>query len=481
MNYRRTDHHVHVSISTGLGKKIPYHRFDINKGLGLLIDNGSLKSRLFKLYLHALTSHCLPDSLTGRTGTEEALHGLTLPSTRSYLSLDTEHVEQLKLFAKLTPARDYHPKGSKFMQTTSWENLSPLSHHESYVKEARLMLYQAETFQVFQPGVDAKYKIEQRGARELRHRAAIRNAFFRVHPFGAEKFTTSNDAKYQEARDSVPNSPHEHEACYIATLVEKWSCRLDPFNDLLQQIQTWGSHFLGPQPDFECGFDKQWLDAPSRFMPQHWCSIQVFLSSSNATKDKFAISVFLGNLAQSKWGNIPLVHTLLALATAPALRGVKPPPYENFDLSKGFEPDKTKLTSILESCKVSFEESPEKRMSRLPRERDEDFNDRRMSAYQAATKLQVSKCLRALMQQWPSKDVTCPQTVDIKSHLPGLKLHIEEIRDLFENWHKNFEFQTYIQGTFTKQFLQDFPLLSLASMARISRHLAVKLLDRPHD
>ena len=103
VSFRPIEHHVQVSISTGLNDKIAYHQFVIDKDLGLLIDNGNLRSRLFKLYLHALTAYCLPDPLTSRTGTEEALHGLRLASTRSFLSLSQEHVEQLKLFAKLTP------------------------------------------------------------------------------------------------------------------------------------------------------------------------------------------------------------------------------------------------------------------------------------------------------------------------------------------------------------------------------------------
>jgi hypothetical protein len=180
-------------------------------------------------------------------------------------------------------------------------------------------------------------------------------------------------------------------------------------------------------------------------MSQYWCSIQLFLSKSDPTRDKFGITIFLANLAHSKHGNIPLVHTLLALATAPALRNVQPPAYEHFDLSKGFEPDKPRLSRILEACKVSFEESPERRIVRLPNEPDYDLIDRREAAYQAATKLQVNKCLNALMHQWPSKDIIFPQTPEIKTYLPGLKTFIDDIRSLFETWHKNLEFQNYIQ------------------------------------
>jgi hypothetical protein len=178
------------------------------------------------------------------------------------------------------------------------------------------------------------------------------------------------------------------------------ACRLNPYNDLLHHIQTWGSVILGPQTTFEFNFDKKWLEAPSRFLPQYFCSMQSFLSKSDA-RDKFAITIFLANLAHSKHGNIPLVYTLLAFATAPALRNVQPPAYEQFDLSKGFEPDKPKLRRILEACKISFAESPERRISRFPNEPDRDFLNRREADYEAATKLQVNKCLNALIRQWP--------------------------------------------------------------------------------
>ncbi|KUJ20152.1 uncharacterized protein LY89DRAFT_716588 [Mollisia scopiformis] len=444
VSYHRRKHHVQVSIYTGLSDKIPYHQFVIDKDLGLLIDNGNLRSRLFKLYLHALTSHCLPDPLTSRTGSEEALHGLRLASTRSFLSLDPEHVELLRCFAKLTPSRTFYPKGSKFMQTVNWEDLSPLSHHEGFVTEAHSMLLQAESFQVFQPSLDTKYKIE-RGPRELRQRAAIRSACYRVHPFGAECFDASYDATYNSTRDAIPNSSREREACYIATMVDKWSCRLDPYNDLFHQIQMWGSFFHGPQSDFRLDFSKRWMETPSSFMPQYWCSIQSLLSKSDATRDKLQITIFLANLASSRHDNAPLIHTLLALATAPALRHIQPPPYAHFDFSRGFEPEKSKVSAIIEGCKVSFENSPESRIDRLPEESDFYFLDRRQAAYQAATKLQVSKCLNALMRQWPSKDVIPPRTLDTETYLPLLSNSMGNIRSLFETCHKNFEFRQYIE------------------------------------
>jgi hypothetical protein len=82
--------------------------------------------------------------------------------------------------------------------------------------------------------------------------------------------------------------------------------------------------------------------------------------------------------------------------------------------------------------KVSFEESPERLIVWHPNELDDDLMDRREAAYQAATKLQLNKCLNSLMRQWPSKDITRPLSPEIKTYLPGLEAGIEDIRDLFE-------------------------------------------------
>ena len=51
------------------------HPLATDDKLGMLADTGSFPSKLYFCWLHALTSHCLPDFLTGRTGTEECWTG----------------------------------------------------------------------------------------------------------------------------------------------------------------------------------------------------------------------------------------------------------------------------------------------------------------------------------------------------------------------------------------------------------------------
>ena len=110
VSYKQADDHVCVSVDTSSVKIVSYHHFQVDSQLGRLVDNGSLRSRLYRAYLHALTSACLPDELTGRTGTEEALHTLAQASTQSFFTLEGSEVNLLKDISRLSPGRIYYPK-----------------------------------------------------------------------------------------------------------------------------------------------------------------------------------------------------------------------------------------------------------------------------------------------------------------------------------------------------------------------------------
>jgi len=109
-------HHVRVTIDTASATQVKYHAYNIDGQLGRLVDNGRLQSRLFRLYLHATTLHCQVDKLTGRTGTEEALYGLSSAATRSFVELEPTDIELLDKLARLTPGRAFYPKHLQVMQ-----------------------------------------------------------------------------------------------------------------------------------------------------------------------------------------------------------------------------------------------------------------------------------------------------------------------------------------------------------------------------
>ena len=71
------------------------------------------KASRFLCLLHAITSHCLPDQLTGLTGTEQALAILDSAAVKSFDQLSEANMELLASIADLTPPETTTHKDSK--------------------------------------------------------------------------------------------------------------------------------------------------------------------------------------------------------------------------------------------------------------------------------------------------------------------------------------------------------------------------------
>ncbi|KAF3180505.1 hypothetical protein EYR41_007849 [Orbilia oligospora] len=100
---KRYDDFTQVSVN----RAESYQAYTVDKRLGRLVGNGSITSRLYQLYLHAVTSSpsCQVDILTGRTGTEEAASLLASGAVKSFQELDKVDIQLLHLIAHLTPHR----------------------------------------------------------------------------------------------------------------------------------------------------------------------------------------------------------------------------------------------------------------------------------------------------------------------------------------------------------------------------------------
>ncbi|KAK4892491.1 hypothetical protein LTR27_008955 [Elasticomyces elasticus] len=115
--------HTRVSIQKkDLGSIGNFHTFQIDMMLGRLVGNGDIQSKLFLAYLHALTAYPLPDALTRKTGTEQALSMLRSADVRSFDRLTTENADLLGDIAALTLVRDYYPANERVMQTVKWSS-----------------------------------------------------------------------------------------------------------------------------------------------------------------------------------------------------------------------------------------------------------------------------------------------------------------------------------------------------------------------
>ncbi|RFU36269.1 hypothetical protein B7463_g125, partial [Scytalidium lignicola] len=439
-------YHVQVTIDTSSVPQVRYHSYRIDNQLGRLIDNGSLQSRLFRLYLHALTSHCLVDQLTGRTGTEEALHGLAGAATFSFIHLDPVDIELLGQLTMLTPNREYYPNHLQVMQQVDWLNLSPLSQHPAFHRQVELVFSHAESLQVFQERPEPFHDLDSRGESFLHKRANIRDSAFRVHGFGAEDFTIDYDIVYA-SRDHVINSDRELQTCYTAKLVDEWSTRLSPCPKLLFEIESWGKIIQGPiiENDLIVGLDLLWLDKPAKIFPDYWCTLHTFLSSSISTRDKHKIMVLLSTLSYSQYAKQELVHTLLAFATIPELRTIQAPRDLEFQLKEGYRPVQQKLVSMMKRHTRQFEECPESHLDAFPYEDLDDADDRRRKEYQDAKEKQIKLFVEELESQWPTATLSKPGNTSYSTYIL-VQQAIESANICFQSWYRNSQFQKFINN-----------------------------------
>ena len=437
--------HIRVNIDTPT-QHVSYHLYSIDSRIGRLVDNGNLKSKLFKCYLHAVTAHCLIDELTGRTGTEEALAILASPSVRSFVSLDEMEIDLLMLIGRLTPTRRYYPSRLRVMQEVEWKNLPPLAQHVSFHLSVRAIFEQARESSFFHDMPTELPPLDICGDRRLLERAAIRDSSFRVHGFGIENHTTDLDVPYI-ARDSVSDTGRESQVYRIAKLVDDWPASLRGHSHLLQEIESWKRPLAGCRTadHFPLGFDTKWLEPPAEHLAADWCTLHNTLSSSVVDRDKYRIMVFLSTLTYSQLWEQELVQTLLAFATVPKLRAKSSPDFSLFQLSFGYSPNKEQLTDVIQNSCRPFRSCPEFDLPQGPHETSSEAVQRRKDGYETALAEQIGLFADALLDQWPSANVHNPEGHNFRTYI-SVDRATESSRQWFQTWYQNARFKQWVDG-----------------------------------
>ncbi|KAK5313779.1 hypothetical protein LTR93_010776 [Exophiala xenobiotica] len=180
------DDHAETTVSPSSSEKINYMVYDIDMHLGRVIGHQSTLKSLYTSYLHAVTSSCFPDMLTGRTGTEEALAVFGQASMYSFATLGQTEKWLLSLLAALTPKREYYPKQLKVMQEVKWnKSLSLFSQHPRFRSAVENMLAHEHILNMFHDGCKRNTPLPASDA-HLLMRGAQHDAQIRVCDLGPE-------------------------------------------------------------------------------------------------------------------------------------------------------------------------------------------------------------------------------------------------------------------------------------------------------
>lgn len=411
--------HVITTIDTMSTMRVVYHAYDVDTKLGRLVGSGSLRSRLYKIYLHAITSYCLPDPLTKRTGTEEALTELRSAATWSFQKLESAEIEMLKNIAALTPTRAYHPRNLAFMQSVTWsKHMHPLAQHEEYYEIISKIFEHDRNFDVFRE--DKKVKFPGGGNMHLLQRAGIRNAIYRPEEFGGSRVRETEDIIYK-SRDA-PTSP-EARVCSVARLVDTWSTTLSVHDNLLALLQSCGSVY-GPSEgeSVRIGYSPRWLKID---LGEVWISLYASLRKCSQDQSKYQVMFLLATMAFTDT-DMKTIHTLLSFATAGGFRDIHPPKHSYYNLADGFELNRSSIVKKIKSHHIDFLISPEIELPIQAEESSAQRDTRRrkvsslaiihhcdsnssLEAFDAVVDQQAQILAGVLMTQWPTIKPQAPE------------------------------------------------------------------------
>jgi hypothetical protein len=315
-----------------------WNEYTIDTDLRCLRGNTTLKSKMLQCYLHALTSHCLPDPLLGRTGTEEALYMLQGAGCRSFQRLDPESANLLCWIEELSPGRSY-VGGSTDLQSMvnmKWNELPALSQHHDFSWMARSLFEHAYTLEDLYD--------RPRRFRSLDHnltllnRTAYRNkVYYPSDLHTAEPSSSPYDIEYR-SRD-VPNpSTGENVAYRTSWSILNSQPSLDhALPELWDLMNSWDS--LGPaRREISLRYNRYWLEfdaARDWFAIYDLCRKSVHRNGRNL-KIELSFSLSAGAYTESQYSHI--IPSIIIFALDERFYHLNPPPYPSYTLSDGLFP-----------------------------------------------------------------------------------------------------------------------------------------------
>ncbi|KAL8688747.1 MAG: hypothetical protein Q9224_004808, partial [Gallowayella concinna] len=425
VSVRRRGDHLAVSVKTE-GRNVYCLRYQHDAILHRLVGDGSITSRLYQAYLHALTSYTLPDPLTGYLGTEQSLKLLEEQSLRCCKPLESAEIDMLNCIAALTPHRVFYPPHLRVMQQITWHNvLSPLAQHNDFATLAAKILAHGEEFCMFYQDLLTNESLESRGDEALLQRAKIRNSTYLNVDFGGNEWNTDHDYEYA-ARDSELPSARSVRVYTMSSNVMRWRGALLVRSQLAATWKSWG-RVDGFNLDFD--LSQPISELLTLDLASTWGSLYRLCRSATREESVYKVLFLFAQISYgSRVTTLNDLMILLAFATNPVLHCLQPfPNYQAYTLSNGSVPTDYKLEFTVNQYVMPYT-PPRSDMSIS--ESKQDYAD-----YENLSAANVRTAVTFFLNQWPT-----PQPASITaSSVKWLKTEglQNPVNNLFAESYKN--------------------------------------------
>jgi hypothetical protein len=381
-----------VSIATGSEQHVPWHEYTIDTSLGCVTGNTSLHSKLYQCYLHALTSHCLPDPLLGHTGTEEALYILHSASCRSFQRLDVHEAGLLELICDLTPDRHYYPLHLRSMATVKWKSLPALSQHHDFFRIVCSLFDHAQALEALydQPAIFETVKRNE----TLLTRAASRNKLYYPSDLQSSDQPSSPDDVIYRSRDISDLGNAEHVAFQTSWSIWNNQLSVDYWSpNLWNLMNSWGS--LGPSDGkVSLRYSRYWLEFDAS---QDWFVIYDLCRKAvngNGQDMKFKLCFSLPAAAYSKSKYKDAIPFIIVFALDKSCRDLSPPPDRSYTLSDGIAPTRQHIEMLVSQSTLPINSTPVCSSEGTKKQKKAEYN--------AAIRSNSTLFAKSILHCWPN-------------------------------------------------------------------------------
>ncbi|TGJ86351.1 hypothetical protein E0Z10_g2449 [Xylaria hypoxylon] len=452
-NILHHDNSGHIRVTIDKASSTKTQTYEIDRRLGRIIDNGTMTSKLVLAYLHGLTSFCLPDPLTGSTGTNAALGILRSAAVRSFPTVKQEDVDLLVNIANLAPGREYYPAYLKEMETVHWSpKLGFLAQHIEYYECVNSLFEHFRRSNLFRPEHCVKFPNLRGIDKILLQREKNRSAVVRAWDFGAEYYTQKYDEVYS-SRDLSQNSKEALKALSLSSMIFQGQVKpQEPMRGdighhlwqfLRNNCKVLNASPLSSRDSFR--YSATFLIEPSKIIAKELLVRLRALKIQEDRLTKYKVMLWLSTLSFAELTDMTILQVLASFFICPQMSAIKVPYIQSYDLSYGFQLEETRVKDKVLSATHDFRDTPDAHIEKYEHETDRDCLKRRTGIYQDGVNRTVSRFVKGIIAQWPCKAPRVPTEPYFWEAYIDVDQAMQSLGTLFQITYNNYLLHKYLE------------------------------------
>lgn len=408
-------------------------QFGIDEIVGRLTS--SAESLYMKTLLHAYTSYVLPDPLTGRTGTEEALSCLYSGSCQPWTPIDAFTSEILGRIAGLSPKREYYPQHLKRQQKVTWDkNLTFIMQHDDFAHAVYVIIEKSQQLAVFAPASAVPDVPPQS---HLTTRALSRRSIYE-RIFSQFSRETPSDIVYP-SRDRADANKATSNVLSIVKTIRSWPDTLNTANfaSFLESGKVLGGI------ESSRVFDKFTIhERIAVNLHEQWGAI-ANLCLGSGRDESFPLMFLFGLMAFNEKADMKILRSLFAFSLFDELKDLRRPSYSEYHK---FKYNEAIPFNVVHST-IREHQIPYVQNYNLDVEEDQ----RRSIIHQTSCTKDTERLAEHLANQWPNAS---PSRGNFQSTHLRVTEAIDEVNREWSIYYANLKLSKYI--TEVQSILQSY-------------------------